>query len=77
MQLNVVIRPFEGARPFEAGEIVDVSEWRHARSLTERRYIRPATEGEISAATAPADEMPVVRGRRATQKLGEASDHGE
>lgn len=55
MQLNVVIRPFEGARWFEAGEIVDVSEWRLARALTDRRYIRPATEGEISAATAPVE----------------------
>jgi hypothetical protein len=59
MQFNIVIRPFEGARPFVAGEIVDVSDWRHARSLTERRYIRPATVAEIDAATA----APVKRGR--------------
>lgn len=65
MQLNVVIRPFEGARPFEAGEIVDVSEWRHARSLTERRYIRPATESEVNAAT-EADTPPTRRGKAAS-----------
>lgn len=66
MQLNIVIRPFEGARPFEAGEIVDVSEWRHARSLTERRYIRPATDSELAQATAPveAGAVPTKRGRQ-------------
>ncbi len=53
MQLNVVLRPFEADRSLKAGEIVDVESWRYARQLTERRYIRPATEGEIQAATAP------------------------
>lgn len=69
MQLNVIIRPFEGERPFTPGEVVDVSTWRHARSLTERRYIRPATADEIEAATAPVEAVtpPIATG--ATVKL--------
>lgn len=65
MQLNIIIRPFEGDHLFKIGEIVDVSEWRHARSLTERRYIRPATDSELAAATAPveAGSVPTKRGR--------------
>ena len=71
MQLNVVIRPFEGARKFAAGEIVDVDGWRLGRHLAEHRYIRPATESEISAATAPMemDAPPTRRGK--TVHLGE------
>ena len=59
-QFAVVIRAFEAARPLKAGEVVDVSDWTHARSLTERRFIRPATEAEVNAATAP---PPVKRGK--------------
>lgn len=55
-----IIRPFEGARPYTPGEIVDTATWRHTRSLVERRFIRPATVEELSAA--PAD-VPARRGR--------------
>lgn len=41
MNTHVVLRPFEGARPFRAGEEVDASGWRTARLLEERRYIKP------------------------------------
>jgi hypothetical protein len=50
-QFYVVLRPFEGEQAFTAGEVVDVTAWRLARQLVERRYIRPATEAEIAAAT--------------------------
>ena len=63
-QLHVVIRPFESDRPLKAGEVVDVSTWRMARSLVERRYIRPATNAEIEAAApVEAQPAPVLRGR--------------
>lgn len=52
-QFHTVIRPFESDRQLCAGEVVDVSTWRTARSLVERRFIRPATAAEIEAATAP------------------------
>lgn len=66
MQLHMVIRPFDGAQPYRAGEIVDIDGWRHGRSLVERRYIRPATESEVNAAT-EASAPPTKRGKAATE----------
>lgn len=45
----IVIRPFDGPRRFEAGELVDTRGWTHTHQLRERRFIRPATAQEIEA----------------------------
>lgn len=53
----VVMRPFDGGHGlFVIGEVVDTSEWRHAKSLVERRYIQPLPHGvEVPAITKQAD----------------------
>lgn len=41
------------------GTIVDVTGWRNVEKLQQGRYIRPATQAEISAAGAKAPKLPV------------------
>jgi hypothetical protein len=62
-----VQRQFEtNGRMVKAGDVVDAAGWRTLRQLIDQRYIRVATEDEISAATAPPElaAVPVTRGRK-------------
>lgn len=53
----IVLRPFAGdSHPLIAGEIVDTSEWKHVKSLEQRRYIKPLPHGlEVPALTVGED----------------------
>lgn len=59
-QYAEVLRPFDGDRPYQRGEVVNMAGWRWARQLVERRYLAPVA----GPSAADANDADPASGRR-------------
>lgn len=71
----VVIKAFGGGDDvaYVPGQLVDATEWKRRKVLTDQRFIRPATKVEIAAAAEAAAHPPAppaAKAKRVPKKRG-------